>query len=73
MSNLPRDPRVSGISRTTVDLTAHPDLVVIYLGMRVRTPRGLGTLRSLGKQIERAAEKMLAPVAVPVHKARNTF
>jgi len=25
------------------------------------------------QQIERAAEKMLAPVAVPVHKARNTF
>ena len=55
MGNLPRGPRESGISRTTVDLTAHPDLVVIYLGMRVRTPRGLGTLRSLGKQIERAA------------------
>ncbi len=55
MSNLPRGPREDGISRTTVDLTAHPDLVVIYLGMRVRTPRGLGTLRSLGKQIERAA------------------
>ena len=55
MSNIPRGPRESGISRTTVDLTAHPDLVVIYLGMRVRTPRGLGTLRSLGKQIERAA------------------
>ena len=43
------------VSRSTVDLTAFPDLVVIYLGMRVRTPRGLGTLRSLGKQIERAA------------------
>ena len=35
------------VSRSTVDLTAFPDLVVIYLGMRVRTPRGLGTLRSL--------------------------
>jgi len=55
MSNVPRNPRQSGVSRTTVDLTAHPDLVVIYLGMRVHTPRGLGTLRSLGKQIKQAA------------------
>jgi hypothetical protein len=43
------------VRRTTVDLTAYPDLVVIYLGMRVRTPRGLGTLRSLGKEIQRSA------------------
>lgn len=55
MSKVSRSPRQSGVSRTTVDLAAHDDLVVIYLGMRVRTPRGLGTLRSLGKQIERAA------------------
>ena len=26
--------------RTTVDLSAYPDLVVIYLGMRVEEPRG---------------------------------
>jgi hypothetical protein len=48
-------PRGGEVRRTTVDLTAYPDLVVIYLGMRVRTPRGLGTLRSLGKQIQRSA------------------
>jgi hypothetical protein len=55
MSSISHSARKSGVSRATVDLSAHPDLVVIYLGMRVRTPRGLGTLRSLGKQIERAA------------------
>ncbi|MBF6248491.1 DUF4188 domain-containing protein, partial [Nocardia elegans] len=29
------------VDRTTVDLAAYPDLVVILLGMRVRRPRGL--------------------------------
>ena len=41
--------------RTTVDLSDHPDLVVIYLGMRVRTLRGMRTLRALGKDVEQAA------------------
>jgi Monooxygenase af470-like len=41
--------------RTSVDLGDHPDLVVIYLGMRVRTLRGMQTLRSIGKEIEQAA------------------
>lgn len=40
--------------RQTVDLSAHPDLVVIYLGMRVRTLKGLKTLLGLGPQIEQA-------------------
>jgi hypothetical protein len=30
--------------RRTVNLSAFPDLVVIYLGMRVNKPRGLRTL-----------------------------
>jgi hypothetical protein len=55
MRGVSHAPRAGDVSRSTVDLAAYPDLVVIYLGMRVRTPRGLGTLRSLGKQIERAA------------------
>ena len=55
MRSVPQAPHRGQVTRTTVDLSAYPDLVVIYLGMRVRTPRGLGTLRSLGKQIERAA------------------
>ena len=50
-------------SRNTVDLSAYPDLVVIYLGMRVEEPRGLETLQTLGPQIEAAvAEGRLSAV-----------
>ena len=35
--------------RRTVDLSAFPDLVVIYLGMRVNTPKGLKTLLRFGQ------------------------
>jgi hypothetical protein len=38
-------------------LTAYPDLVVIYLGMRVRGLRGLKTLLGLGPQIDKAGAK----------------
>jgi len=38
----------------TVDLSAYPDLVVIYLGMRVRTLPGIKTLLRLGPQIDKA-------------------
>jgi hypothetical protein len=44
----------SPVDRRTVDLSAYPDLVVIYLGMRVRTLRGLVTLIRNGPQIDRA-------------------
>jgi hypothetical protein len=44
----------SSVDRQTVDLSAFPDLVVIYLGMRVRTLRGIKTLLGLGPQIDRA-------------------
>ena len=44
-------------TRTTVDLSAYPDLVVIYLGMRVEEPRGVGTLQELGPQIEAAVRE----------------
>jgi hypothetical protein len=37
--------------RETVDLSGYPDLVVVYLGMRVRRPRGLLKLIGLGPQI----------------------
>ena len=43
--------------RYTVDLAEHPDLVVIYLGMRVEEPRGLETLQRLGPQIQAAVEE----------------
>jgi len=39
-------------ARNTVDLSAYPDMVVIYLGMRVEEPRGAETLKRLGPQIE---------------------
>jgi Monooxygenase af470-like len=43
--------------RTTVDLSAYPDLVVIYLGMRVEEPRGIETLNTLGPQIAASVEE----------------
>src|SRR6476469_9641574 len=42
------------VERRTVDLSAYPDLVVIYLGMRVNRPGGLLRLLKLGPQIRRA-------------------
>jgi Domain of unknown function (DUF4188) len=41
--------------RHTADLSAYPDLVVIYLGMRARTPRGLLKLLQVGPRIRRSA------------------
>src|ERR671911_2734921 len=40
--------------RRTVDLSAFPDLVVIYLGMRVNELRGLKTLLSFGPKISKS-------------------
>ena len=39
------------ISRETVDLSAFPELIVIYLGMRPRSLRGLAALGKLGQEI----------------------
>jgi Domain of unknown function (DUF4188) len=39
-------------NRVTADLSQYPDLVVIYLGMRVNTLRGLRTLISFGPKIQ---------------------
>ena len=44
----------SPVDRKTVDLAAYPDLVVIYLGMRVRTLKGLFTMMGNGPQIDKA-------------------
>jgi hypothetical protein len=44
--------RSTGVSRQTVDLSTFPDLVVIYLGMRVRQARGLPKLLKTGRQIQ---------------------
>ncbi len=44
----------STVDRRAVDLAAFPDLVVIYLGMRVRTLAGIKTLLGFGPQIDKA-------------------
>ena len=44
----------SPVDRRAVDLSSFPDLVVIYLGMRVRTLAGIKTLLGLGPQIDTA-------------------
>lgn len=40
------------VNRVTVDLGSYPDLVVIYLGMRVNSLRGLATLFKFGPRIQ---------------------
>ena len=44
----------SRVDRRTVDLSAYPDLVVIYLGMKVRTLAGIRTLLGVGPRIDQA-------------------
>lgn len=44
------------VQRATVDLSAYPELVVIYLGMRVNALRGLLTVMGLGPQIMAAGQ-----------------
>src|SRR5579859_6266912 len=44
----------SHVNRRAVDLSAYPDLVVIYLGMRVNTFTGIKTVLGLGPQISKA-------------------
>lgn len=47
---------MTGVDRRTVDLSSYPDLVVIYLGMRVNTLAGLKTLLGFGPQIAQSVE-----------------
>jgi hypothetical protein len=42
------------VNRVTVDLTPYPDLVVIYLGMRANSLRGLKTVFQFGPRISAA-------------------
>ena len=39
------------VARRTVDLSAYPDLIVIYLGLRVNALNGTKNARGLGPQI----------------------
>jgi hypothetical protein len=44
------------VNRQAVDLSAFPELVVIYLGMRVNALAGIKTLLGLGPQIQKAGD-----------------
>jgi Domain of unknown function (DUF4188) len=44
------------VTRRTVDLSSYPDLVVIYLGMRVNRLAGIKTLFGFGPKISTAVE-----------------
>ena len=44
----------TNVDRRTVDLSGYPDLVVIYLGMRVNTFRGTKTLLGMGPKIRKS-------------------
>jgi hypothetical protein len=44
------------VNRRTVDLSAFPDLVVIYLGMRVNALTGVKTLLGFGPKISRSVD-----------------
>src|SRR3954464_7473610 len=46
----------SRVNRRTVDLTGYPDLVVIYLGMRVNRMHGLKTVFGFGPRIANSVE-----------------
>ena len=44
----------TNVNRRTVDLGQYPDLVVVYLGMRVNVLAGIKTVLGLGPQIQNA-------------------
>jgi len=44
------------VDRRTVDLSGYPDLVVVYLGMRVNALAGLKTVLGFGPQIAKSVE-----------------
>ncbi len=45
------------LQRQTVDVTKYPELVIIYLGMKVNNLRGVGTVMKFGPQISRSVEQ----------------
>jgi hypothetical protein len=47
---------MSPVNRQTVDLSNYPDLVVVYLGMRVNMLRGLKTLLGFGPRIQQSVD-----------------
>jgi hypothetical protein len=57
----------ANVTRQTVDLSSFPDLVVIYLGMKVRSPRGFLTLLRFGPRISGAVAE--TPLGLLVHES----
>ena len=54
------------VNRETVDLSGYPDLIVIYLGMRVRSARGLLQFLKLGREIKQSVDA--APDGLLLHE-----
>ena len=46
----------TSVNRQTADLSAYPDLVVIYLGMKAKSLRGVWRLLTFGPKLQRAAQ-----------------
>jgi len=44
------------VKRTAADLSGYPDLVVVYLGMRAVSLRGVRTLRRVGREIRQSVQ-----------------
>lgn len=44
--------------RRSVDLAAYPELVVVYLGLRVGTVRGIAAMLGIGRQLNEIARDM---------------
>lgn len=53
--------------RRTVDLSGYPDLIVVYLGMRVNALTGLKTLFGFGPRIDKAVKA--APEGLLAHES----
>jgi hypothetical protein len=56
IDNIQRGANMRKVERLTVDLSTYPDLVVIYLGMRVNSWAGLRTLYRIGREIREAVD-----------------
>ncbi len=56
------------VNRQTVDLSEFPDLIVVYLGMRVRSPKGIRRFIQLGREI--AASVAHQPNGLLAHESR---
>jgi hypothetical protein len=61
----------TNVNRQTVDLSQYPNLVVIYLGMRVNRLTGLKTLLGFGPQI--AASATAQPDGLLLHEPNMVY